>query len=60
VKPFTTIAVFAFVIICVFHILRLIFGWEVEMAHIVIPLWMSGVGALFTGLLAFMLWKENR
>ena len=59
-KPFTKIAMIVFSIICAFHILRLIMGWEAEMDHMAIPMWMSGVGALFSGLLAVMLWKENK
>lgn len=59
-KPFTTIAVIVFAIICVFHIVRLIFGWEATINHMVIPMWISIVGALISGLLAVMLWKENK
>ena len=59
-KPFTTIAVIVFAVICVFHVVRLILGWEAEINHIAIPMWISGVGALFTGLLAVMLWKESK
>jgi hypothetical protein len=60
VKPFTTIAVVAFLVICVVHILRMIFGWEVVIDHVVIPTWISGIGALLSGLLAVMVWKESR
>ena len=59
-KPFTTIAIIVFAALCVFHILRLIIGWEAEIDHIVIPLWISGVGALVSGLMAIMLWKESK
>ena len=59
-KPFTTIAVIVFAIICVFHILRLFLGWEAEINHMVIPMWISIVGAVFSGLMAVMLWKENK
>ena len=59
-KPFTTIAIVVFAIICLGHILRLIAGWEAEINHMAIPIWVSGIGALFAGLLAVMLWKENK
>jgi hypothetical protein len=59
-KPFTTIAVIVFAIICVFHILRLFLGWEAVINHMVIPMWISIVGALVTGLIAIMLWKESK
>lgn len=60
VKPFTTIAVIAFSVICLVHILRIIFGWEIAIDRMVIPIWASGVGALLSGLLAVMVWKESR
>ena len=59
-RPFTTIAIVIFAVICLVHILRIIFGWEVIVDHIVIPIWVSGVGALLAGLLAVMVWKESR
>jgi hypothetical protein len=60
VKPFTTISVVVFGIICFAHVLRLIFGWEAEINHMIIPIWASAIGAVFSGLLAVMLWKENK
>jgi hypothetical protein len=60
VKPFTTIAIIFFAVICIFHILRLTLGWEAEVAHMVIPMWISAIGAVFSGLLALMLWRESR
>jgi len=59
-KPFTTIAVIVFAIICVIHIVRVVLGWEAEVNHMVIPQWISIAAALGSGLLAFMLWKENK
>ncbi|HEV8591864.1 MAG TPA: hypothetical protein VGQ55_07155 [Pyrinomonadaceae bacterium] len=59
-KPFTTIAVVVFAIICTFHILRLFLGWEAKVNNLDIPLWVSVVGALFSGLMALMLWRENK
>ena len=59
-KPFTTIAVLVFSLLCILHVLRLIAGWDAEFNHMVIPVWVSGVGALFAGLLAVMLWKESK
>ena len=59
-KPFTKIAMMVFGVICAFHILRLIMGWEADLDRMPIPMWISGVGALVSGLLAVMLWKENK
>jgi len=59
-KPFTSIAALIFAVICVVHILRLIFDWEVRIGSTSIPQWISIAGALFAGLMAIMLWKENK
>lgn len=59
-KPFTTIAIIVFAVLCVAHILRLIFGWEARINGMDIPQWISIVGALFAGVMAIMLWKERK
>jgi len=37
----------------------LIFGWEVMINGMIIPLWISVPGFLFMAGLAFMLWRES-
>ena len=59
-KPFTTIAAVVFAIIGVFHVVRLFLGWEAKVNNFDIPIWVSVIGALFSGLMAVMLWKENK
>jgi len=59
-KPFTTIAVAVFALVAVLHLLRLFAGWEVVVAGIVIPFWLSWIGLIFAGGLAVMVWRENR
>ena len=59
-KPFTTITVAFLTVIAIGHLARLLAGWEVTMAGIVIPVWASAPGALFTGGLAFLVWRESR
>ena len=59
-KPFTTIAVGVFALVALLHVLRLVFGWEATIQGSVIPLWVSGLGAVITGGLAVMLWRESR
>jgi uncharacterized integral membrane protein len=58
VKPFTTIAVGIFSLICLLHIVRLMAGIELVAGGWVVPLWVSAPGAIVTGGLAYMLWKE--
>jgi hypothetical protein len=57
-KPFTAIAIGIFSLICLVHIVRLIYGLDITIGGWVVPLWVSVPGAIVTGGLAFMLWKE--
>jgi uncharacterized integral membrane protein len=57
-KPFTKIAVGVFSLICLIHIVRLMTGFEVVVGGWAVPLWVSVPGAIVTGALAYMLWKE--
>ena len=59
-KPATRIAVVFLAVVAVLHFLRLALQVEVRAGSYSLPLWMSGVAALFTGGLAYMLWRENR
>ena len=57
-KPFTTVAVGIFSLICLVHIARLVVGLDIAIGGWIVPLWVSVPGAIVTGGLAFMLWKE--
>ena len=59
-KSFTTIAVGVFALVALLHVLRLGFGWEVTFQGSVVPMWVSGLGAVIAGGLAVMLWRESR
>jgi hypothetical protein len=59
-KPFTTIAVAVFALVALLHLLRLFAGWEILVAGIVIPVWLSWIGLILAGGLAVMVWRENR
>ena len=58
-KLFTTIAVYMFGIVALLHLHRLVFGWEVIVSGWLVPRWVSAVGAMISGLLAVMLWREK-
>jgi tellurite resistance protein TehA-like permease len=60
VKPFTTIAIVIFSLVAVLHVLRLIFGWEVVINGLVMPMWASVVGTIVAGGLTVMVWRESR
>ena len=59
-KPFTAIAIFIFGLIALLHILRLLYGWEVTINGIVIPMWASILGFIIAGGFVIMLWHESR
>lgn len=58
-KPFTMITVAFLAVIAIGHLARLLAGWEVTVAGIVIPVWASAPGTVFAGGLAFMVWRES-
>lgn len=59
-KPFTHIAVGIFILVGLLHVLRLTYGWEVTIASVVIPMWVSVVGFIITGILAVLVLLEVR
>lgn len=59
-KPFTTIAIAVFGLIAFMHILRLVLGWEVTVNTVIIPMWVSVLGLVIAGGLAWLLWLEDK
>jgi hypothetical protein len=59
-KPFTTIAAFLFSVVALVHLSRLIWGWELTINDVVIGSWVSFVGLIVGGVLAWMLVLEAR
>ncbi len=57
-KPFTIITIVLLSLVCLTHVLRLLYGWEVTVDTWVMPLWLSVFGFVITGGLAFMTWRE--
>lgn len=56
-KTYYRLATTVFAIISAAHILRALQGWEVTLAGIVIPLWVSWAAAAIAGYLAFRGWQ---
>ena len=59
-KPATLITAITLALIAVAHLLRLLLRIEVTVGSFPVPSWMSLVAALFTGVLAILLLRENR
>jgi len=50
-----------FGLVCLAQLLRLLFGVQVVVeGKYPVPLWLSGVACVLTGLLAFWLWRLSR
>jgi len=49
-----------FALVATAHLVRLLLGWDVFVAGVSIPLWVSGVGVIVPGGLAVMLMRESR
>jgi len=58
-KIFTLIAIIFLSIVALFHVLRIVTGASIMINNWSVPTWLNGIGALITGSLAVMLWKEN-
>ncbi len=59
-KPFTVIAIVVFAIVSLSHLLRYFLGWEIIVNAVSIPMWVSLLGFVIAGGLAFMLWREMK
>lgn len=59
-KPFTSIAIALFAVIGLMHLLRVVLGWPMNVAGADIPMWPSIIAVVVSGLMAVMLWKENK
>jgi hypothetical protein len=59
-RPFTTLAILLFALIALAHLYRLISPFEVVVHGTSLPQWVSAVGLIVAGGLAFMLWRESR
>lgn len=46
-----------FGLVCLAHLARLLIGFQLMLGSHPVPLWMNGVAFVFTGLLAFWLWR---
>jgi hypothetical protein len=49
-----------FLVVAIMHLLRIIFGWQVEIDGLSIPFWVSWLGVLVAGALACFGFTQNR
>jgi hypothetical protein len=55
-----TVTATLFLVVAVMHLLRIILGWQVEIGGLGIPFWVSWLGVLVAGTLAYFGFTQNR
>ncbi len=58
-KAGSVLAILVFIIVAIAHLVRLSDGIVVTVGDWTVPQWVSIVGVLVPGTIAFMLWKER-
>jgi protein-S-isoprenylcysteine O-methyltransferase Ste14 len=59
-KTGSLLAIIVFVLVAIAHLLRLVSGTDVVIGGNDIPQWISVVGVIVPGLIAWLLWKESK
>jgi hypothetical protein len=59
-KTYMTVTATLFLAVAIMHLLRIIFGWQVEIGGLSIPFWVSWLGVLVAGALAYFGFMQNR
>ncbi len=59
-KPFSRIASVVFSVVCAAHVVRLALKCVVTVDGFTVPMWISVLGAISTGVLAIMVGRESR
>ena len=59
-KTYMTVSATLFLIVAIMHLLRIIFGWSVEIGGLSIPFWVSWLGVLVAGALAYFGFTQRR
>lgn len=52
-KTFSFLTGVIFSVIAVFHLLRIVLGWQAQVAGWVVPMWFSWIGIVIAGFLAY-------
>lgn len=57
-RPFSRLAALFFAAFAVVHVIRVVQGWDVAAGGTSIPMWVSYVATVVSGVLAVGLWRE--
>ena len=59
-KTGSLLAVIVFILVAIAHLMRIVSGTEIVIGGNNIPQWISVVGVVVPGLIAWLLWKESK
>ena len=59
-NTYLTVTATLFLVMAIAHLLRIIFGWPVEVGGLSIPFWASWLAVLVTGALAYFGFRQHR
>jgi uncharacterized protein involved in cysteine biosynthesis len=59
-KIYMPVTATLFLVVAIMHLLRIIFGWQVEIGGLSIPFWVSWLGVLVAGALAYFGFTQRR
>jgi hypothetical protein len=59
-RTYMTVTATLFLVVAIIHLLRIIFGWSVEIGGLSIPFWASWLGVLVAGALAYLGFTQSR
>lgn len=60
VKPVTFVAAIVFWLVAVAHLVRVVFGWQVDVNGVAIPVYLSVIACIAAAWLGYMVIRENR
>lgn len=59
-KPVVPVVTMLLAAVSLAHLLRIVFEIPVTVADVAVPMWVSGLGVVVAGLLAWLLFKGSR
>ena len=59
-RIFSLIAAGVFLLIALGHAMRLLFRWHVTIENVVVPVWISWIGLIIAGYLAYQGFRSSR
>ena len=59
-RTYNTVTAAIFLVVALLHLLRIVFGWPVEIGRLIIPMWASWLALIVAGALAYVGFRHTR